>query len=136
MQIIVPKKDEGWAIDVVPAHKIGDIDLVNDVMRKLLDHYPGYRWRVGINDETTGGVMYIMNMDVNAALWSNAPYGYVLKLTTVYDDPSLKCAVRAAGEILERARIARGKKRDEKINLVDGAKDNHQPVKIISEGRK
>ena len=117
-------------IETVPAHKVGDIFLVKRVMKKLTDHYPGFLWRVGINDEQQGGVMYIMNMTVNAEIFSNSPWGYILFLSTVYHDSDLKCVVRAGGEILERAHLARGKFReDDLIEKIDGLPDENQPIK-------
>jgi len=127
MPHIIKDKEQGIEFEPVPLHKLGDIDLLNRVMRVLTTKYPGYRWRAGVNDDSLGGVLYIMNMDVNAAVWSNAPYGYVLKLSTVYTDPDLKCVMRAGGEILERARLTRGWATGEEPTLVEGVKPQHQP---------
>lgn len=118
------------SIEGVPEHKLGDVALAHRCMEIICNHYPGYRWRVGLMDEPTGGVLQIFNDDINAQVWSNAPYGYVLHLTTVYDDPDLKCVVRAAGEILERARLTRGRNRGEEITHVDGVAQKHQPITI------
>lgn len=129
-EIIMNNKPDDIKIEPVPFHKLGDIATVKRALKVLKDHYPGYYWRVGINDDRTGGVLYIMNMDINAALWGGQPYGYVLKLKTVYQDPDLKCAMRAGGEILERARLFRGRNQGDEPNHVDGVDPMNQPVKI------
>ena len=40
-----------------PGHELGDYNTAVDVMTRLNREYPGWDWVVGINDETTGGVM-------------------------------------------------------------------------------
>jgi len=117
-------------IEAVPFHKLGDVALVKRALNALKRHYPGYHWRVGINDDPTGGVMYIMNMDLNAALWGNDPYGYVLYLRSVYGDPGLKRVITAGGEILERARMSRRGNTGEDVQTVDGVLQQHQPLRI------
>jgi hypothetical protein len=126
------KTGETVEIEGVPGHKLGDVQLVDRIMRKLLTTYPGYRWQVGIHDDDTGGVAYIINKDINSELWSNMQYGYVLKLRRIYTDPNLTCVMRAAGNILERARVERGRRRfNQKITHVDGVKPQHQPGRIV-----
>jgi len=125
---IIKDKETDIEFETVPAHKIADIGLLNRVMSVLTTKYPGYQWRAGINDDKLGGVLYIMNLDINAAIYSNTPYGYVLKLTTVYADPGLKCVMRAAGEILERARLARGWATGKEPTHIEGVKPHQQPV--------
>lgn len=131
MEAIVKKDDQKVGFEAVPGHTLGDMDLINRVMRTLLDHYPGYTWRAGVHDEPTGGVLYIMNMDINAELFGGQNYGYVLYLSNVYSDPGLRCVIMAAGEILERARLVRGRYKGEEITFVEGIKLQHQP-RIIS----
>ena len=116
-------------IEGVPGHKLGDIQLVDRIMRKLLHHYPGYRWRVEVEDEPNVGMAYIMNRDINEELYSGAAYGYKLKLTRIYGDPDLNCVMRAAGEILERARLERGRRRrHQKVTHVEGVAQQNQPL--------
>ena len=62
--------------------------------------------------------MYIVNMTVNEAISSDSLYVHVLHLKTIYDDPSLKCVVKAEGEILERAYLARGKNQYKDIKKI------------------
>lgn len=117
-----------FELETVPFNKIGDIELVKRALKVLKDHYPGYVWQVGINDNKAGGIMYILNMSLVAEVFGMREYGYVLFLTTVYADPNLKCVVRAGGEILERGNMARGKFREEQIDKIDGVKPEHQPL--------
>jgi len=121
-------KDSSVEIEMVPGHKLADIQLLNRVMAVLMTKYPGYQWRAGVNDDRLGGVLYIMNLDINAAIYGNTPYGYVLKLTTVYADPALKCVMKAGGEILERARLARGQATGKEPIHIEGVKLHHQPI--------
>ena len=120
--------DNEIQLEAVPEHKIGDIELVQRAVKVLTDHYPGYLWRVGINDEKLGGVMYIINQTINAEIFSNSEYAYILYLTRVYSDPSLNCVMRAGGEILERANMTRGRFRNEQVKKIDGLPDIHQPI--------
>lgn len=75
--------------------------LVKNVAETLLRHYPGHLWAVNINEE--GGVITVMNL----ALSGN--WGFLLKLSTVQNDPDLKSVMRAGGELLERYRLRRGR---------------------------
>ena len=126
------RKPEDITIEPVEGHKLGDIALVTRALTVLTDHYPGYTWRVGIHDEPLGGVMYILNMDVCAAVFGNKPYGYVLKLTRVYSDPVLRCVLMAGGEILERARLARSRATGVEPKRIDGVPEYQQPIPGIT----
>ena len=107
-------------IEKVEGHNLADVRLVGDVHEVLNRHYPGYTWVVGLNDEGLGGVMSIMNMDVNMQILGNPSWGYVLKLSTVYQDPSLKCVVKAGGAILESAGLSRNGNKCEVVKKIDG----------------
>jgi len=89
-------------IEGVPGHPLGDVVLAKAIAEKLDAHYPGHLWAVHLNDESLGGVAIIRNLAISFM------YGYVLKLSSIYADPSLSCVVTAGGEILERATMARG----------------------------
>lgn len=127
--VVVKQRDLGVSIE----HGIrddacgGNAVLAAQVMKKLTDYYPGYNWIVEIDDRPTVGMVHIYNQDVNAELWSNAPYGYRLKLETVQADTNLMCVMRAGGEILERARLVRGWNKGDTTTHVDGVKPHHQP---------
>jgi len=96
-------------IEGVPLHQMGDISLAKRCADTLNKHYPGHLWAVHINDDKLGGTLVIRNLSLSFE------YGYVLHLKRIYQDPNLKCVMLAAGEILERAGIKRGKNTDERI---------------------
>ena len=102
-----------------------DYQLAKKIADKLHEHYPGHLWCVNVNSMPTGGVCNIYNMAVSSL------YGYVLHLTTILNDPTLKCVIRAGGEILERGNMMRGKAKGEFAEHVDGLPDKHQPVRGI-----
>jgi len=109
-------------IHTVEGHELGDVALVKRCADRLNEHYPGHLWAVHLNDESLGGVVIIRNLAVSGI------YGYVLKLSRIYADPGLKCVVKAGGEILERAKMARGWWGGEYPKHVEGLADKHQPM--------
>lgn len=84
----------------------------------LQKHYPGYIWAVNVNSEKTGGVMTIRNFSVSYQ------FGMTLHLSKL--DNKLKKVIRAGGELLERARMVRGLRKDLKASQVDGIPDKFQ----------
>lgn len=86
----------------------------------LNQHYPNYLWAVNVNATPTGGCMFIKNFSVSYR------YGYVLHIEKL--DTKLRKVVNAGGEILERARLNRGKWLDEELKHIDGVPDKHQPI--------
>ncbi len=118
-------------ITAVPGHKLGDATLATRAVNLLTKHYPGFEWQVRINDENYYGLMEVINLTLNDSLWANCPYGYVLHLYTVYQDPGLKCVIMAGGEILERANIYRGANKGDAPIMIDGVLQKHQPTRII-----
>jgi len=86
----------------------------------LNKHYPGYIWAVNVNSEEKGGVLIIKNFSVSYR------YGYVLHIAKL--DAKLKKVLMAGGEILERARMARGWFRGGMPTHIDGVLDKHQPI--------
>lgn len=130
--LIIIKRPDEIGIEPVEGHKLADLELATRAVGLLAEHYPGYRWRVWLHDDEQGGVMNVFNMDMCAALFSNRMYGYVLKLSRVYSDPGLKCVIRAGGEILERARLIRGRSNGMEPTHVDGVRRDHQPIKGIT----
>lgn len=96
-----------------------DVVLAKDAADTLNRHYPGHLWAVNVNSE--GGVMIIKNMSISAL------YGMVLHLKNVYQDPTLRMVIRAAGELLERAHMARKGWNGEFAKVVEGVAQKHQP---------
>lgn len=86
----------------------------------LNSHYPGYLWAVNVNSTATGGVMFIKNFSVSYR------YGYTLHIEKL--DNKLRKVLMAGGEILERARLNRGRWLEEELKYIDGVPDKHQPI--------
>lgn len=78
-----------------------DLTLSRQVGEVLEKHYPGHAWAV--HADTNGGVLLIQNLALHGV------WGFQLRLTDVYSDPSLRSVVNAGGELLERYRMRRGK---------------------------
>jgi len=89
----------------------------------LNKHYPGHLWAVNVNSEETGGVLIIKNFSVSYR------YGYILHIAKL--DAKLKKVLMAGGEILERARMARGSFKGATPDYIDGVLDKHQPIKEL-----
>ena len=86
----------------------------------LNQHYPNYLWAVNVNSTPSGGVMIIKNFSVSYR------YGYVLHTEKL--DNKLKKVMRAGGDILERAKLNRGRWLEEELKHIDGVPDRHQPI--------
>jgi hypothetical protein len=115
-------------VDPVPGHSLADMNLVADCHDVLKRNFPGYTWVIGLNDDESGGVMSIMNLDINEQILGCPNWGYILKLSTVYGDPELKCVMRAGGELLESAGISREINKGEQIQQIDGINHNRFPI--------
>jgi len=74
-----------------------EVALCRQACEVLNKHYPGHLWEA----EAVDGLLVIRN---NAF---RGRWGFVLKPEHYFTDPGLKCVMRAAGELLERHRIAR-----------------------------
>lgn len=97
-----------------------DLVLGQRCVAMLVKHFPGRKWAVAVNSK--GGVVNVFDH------FTSFKYGYLLKLKDVYTDPGLKCVMRAGGEILERARIARRDKDGTAPVHIEGVKKHHQPL--------
>jgi len=105
--------------------ELADKMLATEISRKLSKHYPGHLWAVNV--DSNGGVVTIKAFNISFK------YGYLLKLKDVQSDPTRKQCIMAGGEILERANVMRGWRRDGELpKHVDGVKEQHQPR--VSEG--
>lgn len=90
-----------------------DMTMAKDIADTLFGHYPGYMWGVSVKS----GVAVIKCLNVSS-LW-----GYVLKYRDICHDAAYrhKEIIRAGGEILERAKLARGERqKGETVIAVDG----------------
>lgn len=114
-----------------PGHTLADTELASRALKILTDSYPGYIWEIGLDEEDLGGIMTVVNKTVNEYIFDQN-YGYVLKLSRVYTDPTLNCVKHAGGEILERANLARGRNNGNPVKNIDGVDHNRHP--LIPEG--
>ena len=85
----------------------------------LQNHYPGHLWAVNVN--SIGGTINIFNLAMSSL------YGYLLKMTTVENDPQLKSVTRAGGELLERGGLPK-RWNGEQSTFIEGMPDNKQPL--------
>ena len=85
----------------VPA---ADIALAAAVYHKLEEHYPGHRWAV--NADHAAGIVTVQLLYLDRL---NTPkgWGFVLLIAKLDGDPTMRSAVRAGGELLERFGLPR-----------------------------
>jgi hypothetical protein len=105
-----------------PGHDIELDDLMLAIRAQdvLKHHYPYHLWGVNVNSEQ--GIMAIKAFNISAR------YGVLLHLRRVYQDPDLKCVMRAGGEILERASMIRGRWNGEELPMIiEGVRPQDQP---------
>lgn len=111
---------------IIESTDIGGVEREQKIAKQCADHlhqhYPGHLWAVNVN--SVGGTVNIFNLALSSI------YGYLLRMTTVEHDAQLKCVMRAGGELLERARLAKQYKGDIPT-LVDGMPDKFQPGKRL-----
>tara|TARA_R110002020_G_scaffold160008_3_gene344321 strand:- start:8631 stop:8975 length:345 start_codon:yes stop_codon:yes gene_type:complete len=100
---------------IVDSHKRGMLKeasittLVKNVADTLYKHYPGHLWAVGPSND------YSM-----LAIWNEGlslKYGMWIRVTDI--DPEYKNVMRWAGELLERAKIKRGRANEEELESLE-----------------
>jgi hypothetical protein len=96
---------------IVDTHKRGMLkeasvtSLVKNVADVLYKHYPGHLWAVGPSND------YSM-----LAIWNeglSSKYGMWIRVTDI--DPEYKNIMRWAGELLERAKVTRGRANEQEL---------------------
>jgi len=98
-----------------------DMMLATRISSALVKHYPGHYWAVNVNSD--GGVVDIKALNISLS------YGFRLMLKDVQNDPTYKLAIMGAGEILERAHMRVGGRRDnETAQKIDDIPDKYQPT--------
>lgn len=90
--ITSPDEFKASAATVLLVKRIGDL---------LERQFPGWSW--AISPDERGGVVTIRSLRLDAR------YGYLLHTAKIQNDPQLRAITRAAGEILERAGVPRGR---------------------------
>ncbi len=83
-----------------------DLALAAAVYHKLDAHYPGHQWRVNADHDTGLVTVQLLYTDL---LRHNAKWGYVIKIARLNGDPTLRAAVKAGGELLERYGLSRAR---------------------------
>ncbi len=83
-----------------------DLALAAAVYHKLDEHYPGHQWRVNADHDTGLVTVQLLYTDL---LRHNAKWGYVIKIARLNGDPTLRAAVKAGGELLERYGLSRNR---------------------------
>jgi hypothetical protein len=93
-----------------------DDSLAVEMLQALSSAYPGHSWFVKI----TGGIVHVKNLDFSDK------WGMALHYSQVKADASERRRelVRAGGEFLERAHLARGQK-TERHTQIEGIPDKH-----------
>lgn len=102
----------------VDVEKPEDQRLAEEILRVLIEAYPGHEWFVLIR----GGVIQVKNM-----AWSDT-WGMALHYRDVVHDAAdrKKQLIRAAGEFLERANVIRGRRDyDQRLDQIEGVPDSH-----------
>lgn len=88
-------------VSVPIGHAMGDVQTATDILHKLNAQYPGWNWKVGIDDEPTGGVLVVLN---EVFEWFNPlpnAWGLRIPLSVAYADPDRTRILRRAGQMLE-----------------------------------
>lgn len=108
-------------ISIGDADEVQAMSLAKEISEELNRKYPGHLWAVTVRS----GVAVIKDLCVSSL------YGYVLKLSDIQHDAShrSRAVMRAGGEILERARLERGARTEDKVVAVEGIK-NYQPIGV------
>lgn len=89
-----------------------NMGICRDIGETLHKHYPGHMWAIDV----TGGMVNVKDLLVSSL------YGIRIPLADVQHDAGtrVKEAMRAGGEILERAKLKRGAWTPEKVTSVEG----------------
>ena len=89
-----------------------DEPMAEQMLADLCTAYPGHAWLVVIR----GGIVHIKDLDLNDK------WGMALHFSQVKGDAKerKRDVLRAAGEFLERANIARGAKTEQIVTSIEG----------------
>lgn len=80
---------------------VADYDTAKRIAETLHATYPGHLWGVNASAET--GIATVFNLRLSGK------WGFIIKLSEIIHDPSMKKVKQAGGEILERYRVSRGR---------------------------
>ena len=98
--IVLPELNAVVSTEAEAGDRPEDVTLCGQIGHLLVSHYPDWDWRVEIPPDQN--IIIIRNLTCD-------PYGKMGMVRYKSDlDPTLKCVVMAAGELLERYRMRRG----------------------------
>lgn len=86
---------------------IADLDTARSIAETLHRHYPGHLWAVQASQQT--GIATVRNLRLSGR------WGFVIRLRELQQDPGLRMAVQAGGELLERWALSRGRLREQEM---------------------
>lgn len=103
------------------AETLANMNICRDIGETLHAHYPGHMWAIDV----TGGMVNVKDLFISSM------YGIRLNLSDVQHDYGhrVKEAIRAGGEILERAHLPRSGLTGEKVTAVEGIDNYMQGVR-------
>ena len=89
-----------------------DMGLAGEILRTLVDTYPGQHWFVVIRSAV---------IQIKISNWSGS-WGMILHYKDISHDASYRArkVKQAAGEFLERANVIRGRGNGEKVKHIEG----------------
>lgn len=89
-----------------------NMTICRDIGETLHKHYPGHMWAIDV----TGGMVNVKDLFISSL------YGIRIRLADVQHDYGMRVkeAMRAGGEILERAHLPRRGLTDDRVTAVDG----------------
>lgn len=100
----------------IDAENTADETMAKHMLADLVQAYPGHAWFVAIK----GGVVHVKDLDLNDK------WGMCLHYSQIKGDANerKRDVLRAAGEFLERANVARGAKRSgQHVRHIEGVPD-------------
>lgn len=89
---------------------VADDQIGRRIMQLLTKHYPGHGWMIEVKSKH--GVFNIWNAVISKR------FGYVQKMSEIVEGTNMdldKVVVRIAGELLERAKLNRGRLNEDEL---------------------
>jgi len=111
-------------LSVMARDELADMDMAKRVAETLHKHYPNHLWAVTVQE----GSVIVKNLAISDK-WC-----YHIRVRDLYGDPSLKTVIRGGGELLERAKIARGEWKGDVAQSLDGADKHFHPIIGVANG--
>ncbi len=108
MSDIIVKNDSQDG-SIMTGQKAMDTALIVDCVTVLSKHYPHHAWHVSLS--TDKSVVQVRCLNINGKI------GMIIHTNRVQEDPDRKCVIHAGGELLERARLVRGKCNEDALSF-------------------